>query len=74
MKSLGRTEETIKNLEKIQSDIKRIDVVMKDGGMKDAIVKFKNGRTDWRVVRISEEGSNLFCSFATEKDIFFKRQ
>ena len=74
MKSLGRIEETIKNLEKIQSDIKRIDVVMKDGGMKDAIVKFKNGRTDWRVVRISEEGSNLFCSFATEKDIFFKRQ
>ena len=73
LKGLGRIEEIIKNLEKIQGDIKRIDVVMKDG-MKNAIVKFKNGRYDWEIARISNQGFNLFCSFATEKDIFLKRQ
>jgi len=74
LKSLGGIKETIKNLEKIQGDIKRIDVVKRDGGIKDAVIKFKNGRGNWKVARISEEGSNLFCSFATEKNIFFKRQ
>ena len=73
LKALGRAQETIKNLEKIQGDIESINIVVEECGL-NAVIRFKNSMSDWRVVRISEEDSNFFCSFVTLKQIFFKRQ
>ena len=74
MRGLGRVQEIIKNLEKLEGDIESINVTMERCALK-AVVKFsRHEMSDWKIPRISEEGVNLFCSFATEKDIYFKRQ
>ena len=71
---LGRIEETIKSLERLQGQVERISLKTGDGGLIMATVDFRGSMNTWRIPRMSERGSSLLCSFAKEKHLNFERQ
>jgi len=74
LERLGRTKETIKNLKRLQDDVAYINIVTEKCGLKNVIIGFENGMSNWKIPRISEGELNLFSSFAENQKIFFKRQ